>query len=230
MPLCIALGIGVGVATIFFYNEMPVGEGAPPHTPVKNYVKSGTDFIGDTYTLADEYPENVIPNTAALVIPGATGPIVKGMVKGLTGPLASNTDELVDASCQIFRQTGAGGSGDLAHDLYDAIRNNPDDIQRIAKNTGFKPENIAKIKQFLFFESHLLDRYVDYGVPAEFRQFDSSAGIANAWQRLEKGNFTQHDIDLLKHEIAERWFMNRYGAGYNDAHNAAQGRFPSPLE
>ena len=52
---------------------------------------------------------------------------------------------------------------------------------------GCKAVNIQKIKQHLFYEEHLLDRYVELGVPAIMQRFDSDLGIANTWKRLEQG-------------------------------------------
>ncbi len=127
-----------------------------------------------------------------------------------------------------FQQTGAGKFSGSADAAYDSIRKNKTDIAAISKNTGIKPENIAKIKNHLFYNEHLLDRYVDYGIPAESKVFDSDIGIANSWARLEAGNHTNEDLQLLRHETAEAWYMNRYRSGYTAAHNAADRKFPAP--
>jgi hypothetical protein len=82
--VCAVAGAALVVAAIFFTNEMPVGEGAPPFTVMdqaKNYVKSGTDFVGDAYTLLDEYPENVGLNAVGLAVPFAPSAVVKGGAK-----------------------------------------------------------------------------------------------------------------------------------------------------
>ena len=126
------------------------------------------------------------------------------------------------------KQTGAGSFTGSADEAYEAIRDSKTDIEAISRNTGIKPENVKKVKDHLFYEEHLLDRYVDYGIPAETGRFDSDLGIANAWKRLENGTFTADDIKLLKHETAESWYMRRHGPGYTDAHNAADKRFPTP--
>ncbi len=127
-----------------------------------------------------------------------------------------------------LRQTGAGNLGGSADELYDAIRASTCDVAEIAKNTGIKPENIQKVKNHLFYDEHLLDRYVDLGEPAVMAQFDSSEGIAKAWERLRAGNFSEADLQLLRHEAAEANRMKSWGPGYNRAHNAAQGRYPAP--
>jgi len=126
------------------------------------------------------------------------------------------------------KQTGAGSQIASADAAYDTIRTSTTDVNTIAKNTGLKPENIKKVKNHLFYDEHLLDRYENYGVPAEIGRFDSDVGIANAWKRLETGNYTPDDISLLKHETAEAWYMKKNGSGYTKAHDVAQKRFPAP--
>jgi hypothetical protein len=128
----------------------------------------------------------------------------------------------------VFKQTGSGSFFKSADDAYDAIRGSTVDIEKISSNTGFKPSNIEKVKNHLFYNEHSLDRYVDYGVPAELKRFDSDLSIANAWNRLETGNFMKEDIQLLKHETAEAWYMRRNGSGYTAAHDAADARYPAP--
>lgn len=125
-------------------------------------------------------------------------------------------------------QTVVGYFTGSADEAYEIIRASVTDTRAIAKNTGIKESNIMKVKKHIFYEKHLLDKYVDYGIPAEMRRFDSDLAIANAWKRLEMGDFTKDDIQLLKHEIAEVWYMKKYGHGYTAAHNAASTRFPAP--
>ena len=129
-------------------------------------------------------------------------------------------------------QTGAGAAdpSKLADEAYDGIRASDTDVATIAENTGYKPANIQKVKDHLFHNEHVLDRYVDMGVPATKQRFDSNIDIADSWKRLENGNQTTQDIQLLKHETAEAWHMKTHGSGYSAAHDAAQRRFPSGLE
>ncbi len=91
---------------------------------------------------------------------------------------------------------------------------------------GIKPQNIQKVKDHVFYNEHLLDKYVDYGVPAESARFDSDLSQALAWQRLKAGAHTGEDITWLKHEIAERWFELRHNSGYTEAHDAAEKKWP----
>lgn len=128
-----------------------------------------------------------------------------------------------------FPQTGGSYYTGSADEAYEAIRQSTTDVETIARNTGIKPENIQKVKDHIFHEAHLLGRYVDVGVPAEMRRFDSELGIANAWKRLEQGTFTEADRQLLRHEAAEAYLMRKWqDPSYNRAHTRTQKRFPAP--
>ena len=129
----------------------------------------------------------------------------------------------------LLRQTGAGLSEGSADAAYDAIRASTTDVAAIAENTGFKEVNIQNVKDHLFYNEHILDRYVDMGYPAEIGRFHSNPDIADAWMRLQDGTHTAQDIQLLKHEAAEAWYMKNVAPGYNAAHEAAQARYPSGL-
>ena len=129
-----------------------------------------------------------------------------------------------------LRQTGGGSGIQSADELYDTIRANDADVNQIAQNTGIKAENIQTVKDHVFYDEHLLDRYVDLGVPAEWGRFDSDLDMANSWLRLTDGTHTAEDIQMLRHETAEAWYMRQNGPGYSAAHNAAQARYPSPFQ
>lgn len=115
--------------------------------------------------------------------------------------------------------------GDSPDELYDAIRQSITDSDEIARQTGLKPANLRTIKHHLFFALHWLDLYEEFGVPASRGRFDSSGEIANAWQRLQQGMHFDNDLRLLKHEMAEIWYMRKHGPSYRDAHRAAYRRF-----
>jgi hypothetical protein len=120
-------------------------------------------------------------------------------------------------------------AGADADEASRAIRASTVDVMRIARSTGLKPKNVQIVKDHLFKTSHMLDKYVRYGVAAELRVFDSDLRIADAWSRLEAGAFLVDDMRLLYHEMAEAWYMRHHGPSYSAAHAAAQARFPSPL-
>ena len=98
----------------------------------------------------------------------------------------------------------------------------------VIRSTGYKASNIQKVKDHLFMNEHLLDRYESLGIPASRERFDSDIGIAEAWQRLEAGTQGPPYLQLLRHEIAEARYMRNVSPGYNAAHNAAQRRLPVP--
>ena len=113
-----------------------------------------------------------------------------------------------------------------ADELYEAIRADNDDLQAIALNTGLKRANVVKVKEHLFHRTHWRDLYVELGVPGEWGRFDSDHRIADAWNRLLSSRYQPGDIQLLRHETAEAWFMRKHGPSYRLAHQAATRRFP----
>jgi len=117
---------------------------------------------------------------------------------------------------------------DLADELYERIRQDETNVEKIARHVGWKPANIAKVKHHLFIQEHWLDQYESLGVPATMALFDSDLAIARSWLRLKDGEFSSQDLQLLRHEAAEAWFMRKHGQSYRRAHAAAQRRFPAP--
>jgi hypothetical protein len=115
-----------------------------------------------------------------------------------------------------------------ADELYESIRRDETDVGKIARRIGWKPSNIAKIKHHLFIQEHRLDQYESLGVPAVMARFDSDEAIAKAWLRLKAGELSLLDLQLLRHEAAEAWYMRKYGQSYRQAHAAAQRRYPAP--
>jgi hypothetical protein len=148
---------------------------------------------------------------------------------GNVAPLAKNTS----ISRRNIQSGGfAGkGNGSNAEELYDTIRKNTTDVQEIAKNTGYKPENIQKIKDHLFYDKHVLDRFVDLGVPAETKRFEADIRMANLWNEMANGSVSNKARQLLYHEIAERKYMQIWNnQSYNKAHEAVQKLFPTPIK
>ena len=113
----------------------------------------------------------------------------------------------------------------LADQMYDSIRECDTDICDIAKNLGFKADNIKNVKDHVFYQKHELDQYVSLGEASEYKRFDPYIHQALAWKRLESGTHTQEDITWIKHECAERHHELKYGSGYSEAHARAQTRF-----
>jgi hypothetical protein len=109
-----------------------------------------------------------------------------------------------------------------APEAYDSIRRNAFDVAEIARNTGWLEFRIKRIKDHLFYRQHQLD----YG----FARFDPDPDIADAWMRLEQGNFNTEDLRLLEHEYFESRFEGIFYTNYRTAHEATErsGRLWSP--
>jgi hypothetical protein len=122
-----------------------------------------------------------------------------------------------------YRESSYELGDKLASQMYDSIRECDTDICDIAENLGFKADNIKKVKDHIFYNEHNLDRYPDE--PVERKRFDPELQQALAWKRLETNTYTQDDVTWIKHECAERHHEEKYGSGYNEAHNRAQSRF-----
>ncbi|MFC3382905.1 WXG100 family type VII secretion target [Couchioplanes azureus] len=107
-----------------------------------------------------------------------------------------------------------------ADEAYDSIRASDHEIPAVAEAArpyGFTPDDIARIKEHLFRDQHLLDSYP----PGEMGRFAANPRIAEAWQRLADGRPHPADIDLLRHERYESDFMARTGdPSYRRAHAA----------
>jgi hypothetical protein len=99
-----------------------------------------------------------------------------------------------------------------APQAYNAIRNQADDVSAIARNIGWSEENVQQVKNHLFYNKHQLDDRIDL--------FDPNPDIADAWERLRRGEAISEDIDLLKHELYEAWYEQTYKVDYRTAHDA----------
>ena len=97
---------------------------------------------------------------------------------------------------------------------YEQIIADKEDIDCIAKNTGFSKREVKRIKNHIFHHQHMLEN--DKGGLVK-GYFDASNEIADAWFRLKDGSFTDKDIALLKHELAESKF-EKPGQNYHIAH------------
>lgn len=103
-----------------------------------------------------------------------------------------------------------------ALEYYEKIRStrSDEDVTLISENTGIPKFRIQRIKQHLFLNTHILSTGVDYYAP--------DIEIADAWSRLQLGNFNHQDIKLLQHEYYESRFERIYKTNYSVAHSAAE--------
>ncbi|MGE7216474.1 T7SS effector LXG polymorphic toxin [Priestia koreensis] len=100
----------------------------------------------------------------------------------------------------------------IAEEMYEKFRNlGTEDVNAIAKNTGFSVARIQRIKDHVFNNSHIKD----YG----FERFDPDYELAQAWQRLIDGKQVDSDIQLLHHEIFESKFEGIFQTNYRTAHD-----------
>ena len=112
---------------------------------------------------------------------------------------------------------------DGADRAYDRIRDSDTDVAAIARSTGLREWQVARVKDRLFYSLHRLDD--------AYRRFDSDPEIANAWRRMEEGAPTAKDRELMEHELFESHFERLFRTDYRTAHLATNrsGR-PSGLE
>lgn len=161
--------------------------------------------------------------TAMAGVPnGATTATGSGAVAGATLSVGStkndipltneNARQIIDPNSD---EAWLGGTDKI----YARIRNNTSDIQNISNNTGFSEADITRIKQHVFENDHT---FVDGNNTVRIGKFDPDPEIANAWNRLEKGDYTQKDIDLLNHELRESRVEGMFKTTYKDAHNATE--------
>jgi len=105
-----------------------------------------------------------------------------------------------------------------ATQYYEAVRHMKTDVKHISKNTGFKEDDVYKIKEHIFLKKHDLG-----GNEPEY--FYPSYEMAQSWQRLIDGkNIEKHDITLLQHEIMERNLMEQ-GYSQFEAHNITEKKY-----
>ena len=93
-----------------------------------------------------------------------------------------------------------------AESAYQMIRESKTDVAAIARYTGYKPERLQRIKDYVFNN----------------REWTGADGdIAATWHRLRTGRGTQTDRLLLRHETAEMWYRRNVNSNYSAAHHRA---------
>jgi hypothetical protein len=125
-------------------------------------------------------------------------------------------ESLVSSGGRQFKTVRANLNADEEAALfYEKMRSNPSnvDVALISKSTGMPEFQIQRIKQHVFFDTHKLS----YGID----RFAPDIEIADAWTRLQRGNFVKEDLQLLQHEYFEARFKGIFKTDYMTAHNAA---------
>ena len=142
----------------------------------------------DTGKAAGLPGEPVCDRTITIYRAGADRPVYSGMIRR-----GSVTEE---NGVQTMR--------------LDMIRSTSDDVVQISHQTGIPEWKIQKIKEHVFYNDHILDDRIG--------RFDADIDIADAWERLRKGNYNQNDLDLLNHEYYEHRFEKFFDTDYANAH------------
>ena len=101
-----------------------------------------------------------------------------------------------------------------AKNYYGLVNSMKTDVSKIAKNTGYRTQEIRKIKEYVF--------KMHSGVDDEYFFYD--AAIAQSWQRLIEGkNIQKHDLTLLDHEFYELTVKEKYpGIDHLKAHRMSE--------
>ena len=87
-----------------------------------------------------------------------------------------------------------------AERYYGLVRSMKTDCSKIAANTGFRVEDIQRIKNHVFYKEHEL-------YDGKFGRFGTDYEMAQSWQRLIDGrNIQTRDLVLLNHEFLESIF------------------------
>ncbi|MGI6205521.1 MAG: hypothetical protein ACOYJI_02660 [Anaerovoracaceae bacterium] len=109
-----------------------------------------------------------------------------------------------------------------AERLYKEISNRKKkyEVAAISKNTGIDEEDVGRAYEHLFKRKHLFK-------DGTVKKFDSDYYMAISWQRLREGkNIQEHDLILLKHEIAEEKIMgDKLEIPYEKAHNEVNKKY-----
>ena len=94
---------------------------------------------------------------------------------------------------------------------YSEIRSFSTDASKIAKNIGANPDDIQKIKEYLFFND----------------DFIPDCAIAQSWQRLMLNkNIQKHDRTLINHELYEMKIKkDNPDIEHYKAHEIATGKY-----
>ena len=150
----------------------------------------------DTGKAAGLPGEPVCDRTITIYRAGADRPVYSGMIRR-----GSVTEE---NGVQTMR--------------LDMIRSTSDDVVQISHQTGIPEWKIQKIKEHVFYNDHILDDRIG--------RFDADIDIADAWERLRKGNYNQNDLDLLNHEYYEHRFEKFFDTDY--AKTVESGRVWDP--
>ncbi|CAM3942321.1 T7SS effector LXG polymorphic toxin [Bacillus albus] len=208
----------------------PVGGKRPVLDPfLIGVAKFGFDFLfGDLFTLFDPeatYGEKLL--AVGMMTPYGKGVKIVDKLHDLKK--VGDVKKATSGSAGVGKGTGdsiqyaeTGGRNispeqffkeeAIAEEMYEKFRNlGTEDVNAVAKNTGFSVARIQRIKDHVFNNSHIKDHGVG--------RFDPDYELAQAWQRLIDGKQVDSDIQLLHHEIFESKFEGIFQTNYRTAHD-----------
>ncbi|SDE20752.1 hypothetical protein [Glycomyces harbinensis] len=135
----------------------------------------------------------------------------------------ANPDDRYTGGAVRPRANDYEGQDKWAAEAYERFRQNDEDVDAIAANTGLSREEVLAAKNNVMRDEHPIRD--PYDGTLRNSRFDEDADIASAWNRLRTGNPNpphESDLALLNHEVAEaRYFRDNPGAEYAEAHQAA---------
>lgn len=103
-----------------------------------------------------------------------------------------------------------------ANKLYEQIRNNPNDIQKVANNLKILEKYAQQVKDHIFYKKHQLDHGID--------NFYPDKNIGEAWQRLVSNKYVKSDLEWFLHELAESSLTNEFpNCNQRDIHSYVMG-------
>lgn len=107
---------------------------------------------------------------------------------------------------------------------YNEIRHMTSDVKKISENVGIDLQTVVRVKNYLFYDIHVLDN-------DRIGRFDPSFEIAESWRRLafDPIHLKKHDKLLIPHEILEIKLKDA-GYSHDEAHYIASQSYDYPGE
>jgi hypothetical protein len=177
-------------------------------------------------------PDSTSPSNSS---PDGTGTTGDGRAVA-PGQSGGSSRPRVDDSVRSYMR-----NEEWSNDAYESIRASDDiadvsrnlqDAPRLDGSTGFSTDEVERIKNHVFHETHPLEG-MDGGVVHE--RFEPNPDMAEAWMRLRSGRHQPEDLALLEHELAEsNYWQQNPNAVYWEAHRAAnevsnwESQIPAP--
>ncbi|WP_445818804.1 ribonuclease YeeF family protein [Bacillus sp. FSL M8-0077] len=175
------------------------------------YGLTATNGFSEAITGRDMFGNKVSREQQEASMNAALGMLLPFGAKGFHGKIGFKNAERVQTGGRELSIDEYLKQLDKAEEMYESFRKTKADIKPISKNTGIPEHRIQRIKEHLFIKEHVKEHGVG--------RFDSDYQIAQAWDRLQKGNYKKNDIDLLNHELFESKFEGIFKTDYRTAHD-----------